>query len=504
MMVAAAGVFLLQGRALAARVVRAAAEARLSATLGEPVTIGEIGFSLTPRPSFTGSAIQAGSRDRQAPGLRIERIRLVPEVRSLFSDTVRIEEVRLDGFTVSVLRDRAGRWHAPAAFPAPSPDAHAGVLIDRVRVGDGRLQVSHEIDGHALQTSSIDDIRADMLIEAGGLRLTALTGRVGGAAIVGEARADAHAVHLAFQADAIGDSDLAPLLGLLGSARPAALRLDEPAAVSVGVTIDRALSRLRGSGTLRVPALTVDRLRLQRLEAPFTIDGARLAFTPTTFALNGGRHTGRVTLSFDRDVPQWSNDSRLEGIDAAALLDTLAARDTGIEGTGRLEAKLQGRLERDFIAGSDGPAWIVLSNGVLRGFPLLAAVNRALRLAATDSNDTRFERLSATLAISRGAAATDDLVIEAGHLRVDLAGRIGFDRALDLRGRAIVSAERAAAAVASVRELARLRTRHGQIVLPLTIGGTLDSPQFGVDVESAIREGVRDELMRRLRGIIRR
>jgi len=141
---------------------------------------------------------------------------------------------------------------------------------------------------------------------------------------------------------------------------------------------------------------------------------------------------------------------------------------------------------------------------VLHDFPLLTTVNRALRLADAESNDTRFEQLSATLAIARGVAATDDLVMTAGHLRVEVAGRIGFDRALDLRGRALVSADRVAEGVASVRELARARNARGEIEVPLTIAGTLDAPRFGLDMEAAIRQGVRDELMRRLRRIIRR
>jgi hypothetical protein len=33
--------------------------------------------------------------------------------------------------------------------------------------------------------------------------------------------------------------------------------------------------------------------------------------------------------------------------------------------------------------------------------------------------------------------------------------------------------------------------------------GTLDTPRFGLDIEAAIRQGLRDGLMRRLRGIIR-
>lgn len=499
-----AGALLVRGRSLATGALRAAAEARLSAALGQPVTIETIGFSLTPRPAFTGAGIRVGEADSQAPGVRIDRLRLTPQLRSFFSDSVRIEEVLLDGFTVSILRDRNGRWHVPAAVPVASHDARGAVVIDRVRIGGGRLSVWHEGDAGATETSSVDDIRADMLIEPGGLRLAPLAGRVGGAAIDGEARTGARSVRLTFHAAAIGDADLAPLVGLLGSARPATLRLDEPAAASVTVTIDRASSRLTGTGTLRMPALTVDPLRLQRLEAPFTVDGAHLAFAPTTFVLNGGSHSGRVALSLDRDPPRWSADSRVERIDIGSLLDTLAARDVGIEGTGRVDARLQGRIERDFVAGSEGRARIELGDGVLRGFPLLSTVNRALRLAASDDNDTRFERLSATLAMARRVATTDDLTIEAGHLRAELSGRIGFDRAIDLRGRAIVSPERAAAAVASVRELARARNSRGEIVLPLTIAGTLDAPRFRIDVETAIREGVRDELLRRLRRLIRR
>ena len=71
---------------------------------------------------------------------------------------------------------------------------------------------------------------------------------------------------------------------------------------------------------------------------------------------------------------------------------------------------------------------MVVSNGVLHDFPLLATVNRALRLSEGNGQDTRFDELSASLAIARGTATTDDLVIQAGHLRAVLSGQIGFDR----------------------------------------------------------------------------
>ena len=503
MLVALGAASLLLGPRLVEDAVRSAAETRLSALLGEPVTIGSIGVSLLPRPAFTGSNVRVGAEDRQAPGIRIDRLRLGVQLRTLFTETVRIDEIRLDGFTVALRRDKSGRWHVPPAFPAPARGARSAVAIDRVSVVGGRILVFHEANGATRETSRIDDVAADMAIEPAGLRLAPLSGRVGGATIDGEAATDARSIRLRFDAPAINDADLAPLVGLLAWVRPVTIRLDEAAATSVAISIDRASSRLSGKGTLRMPAVTVDRLRLRQLDAPFTIDGTQLTFAPATLALHGGSHTGRVTLSLDRDPARWAADSRLERIDVGELLDTLAARDVGLESTGRVEAKLRGRIEQDFIAGSEGAARVALADGVLRNFPLLATVNRTLRLADAAGNDTRFERLSATLAIAGGLASTDDLVMDAAHLRVHLAGRIGFNRTIDLRGRAIVSAERAAAAVASVRELARLR-RGGEIVLPLTIGGTLDAPRFGIDVETAIREGLQEELKRRLQRLIRR
>jgi uncharacterized protein involved in outer membrane biogenesis len=499
---AALAVLLTIRGSLIADFVREIAESRLSTALGQPVAIGQLGFSLTPRPAFTGSDIRVGDATQQAPAVRLDRVEVFPVLRSFLQGPIHVTEVRLDGFTVSILRDAGGRWRAPAVFPAPTRGAGGGIGIDRVRVTGGRLSIFEGANGALRERSRIDDMRTDLLVGLGGLRLAPLTGRVGGAAISGQAETDPQSVRLDFSAPAIRDADLPALFGLLAASRPAVLRVDEPAAVSVSVSIDRATSRLRGSGTLRAPALTVEPLRLQQLNAPFLVQGTQLTFTPTTFTINGGSHEGRFTLMLG-DAPAWAMDGRVHDLDVGALLDTVAGRDAKLDGRGRIDAKLKGRFEPGFLTRMDGGARLVVSNGVLHDFPLLATVNRALRLSEGDGQDTRFEELSASLAIARGTATTDDLVIQAGHLRTVLSGQIGFDRSLDLRGRAIVSAERVAAAVGSVHELARLRKASGEVVVPLTITGSLDAPKFDIDVGSIIREGVVDELKRRMRRLIK-
>ena len=166
--------------------------------------------------------------------------------------------------------------------------------------------------------------------------------------------------------------------------------------------------------------------------------------------------------------------------------------------------------------GLEGRMTVNVANGVIREFPLLSAINRALRLAEGDARDTRFERLSATLAfagnvvrpsadaLGPGHATTDDLVMLAREVRVEAAGRIGFDRSLDLAGVAVLSPERTASAIRSVRELSGLRNDRGELELPLTITGTLDNPTFGIDLKAIIARSIKEELRRGIRKLFRR
>ena len=183
--------------------LRSTAEARLSAMLGQPVTIGAMDVDLFPRAAVVGTAITIGrNAETTAPALDIARIEIRPRLRTLLRGPVVIRELRLDGLVVSVLRDRTGGWHVPAAMPAPTAGTAGGVVIDRVRVTRGRVVVIDEAEGGAaaLEASSIDDIDAEVVVAPGGLDFSPVSGQIGGARISGRARLDAVAAHLEFSA----------------------------------------------------------------------------------------------------------------------------------------------------------------------------------------------------------------------------------------------------------------------------------------------------------------
>jgi uncharacterized protein involved in outer membrane biogenesis len=506
-LIVAAAAALLIRRAIDPATLRAAAEARLTAMLGQPVAIGELSVSLAP-PSVAGTNVRVGRPPTgtapSAPALELRSIRLFPQLWSLISRPAIIEEIQLEGLTLSILRDREGRWLLPAAVPAPTADAERGIVIERVRMEDGQVRVFDEsAAGQAREAASVDALSAEMFAEDTGLRFESIAGRIGTASIEGTARLDAERASVDLELSQIADGDLEPLLRLAGTARPNFLHLAHPATVALRVQIDRASSRLSGTGRVRAPQVVVGPLRLDDLAAPLAVEGTRLTFAPTTFAVSGGRYEGPVALDLSRTPPRWSIDSTVSELDAGQFLSALAGRDQRVDGKASIRAALRGIVGEALARTMEGRVTVRVADGVIREFPLLATLNRTLRLAEGDARDTRFERLSAAFSVEDGWATTDDLLLVAQEVRVEARGRIGFDRTLDLAGRAVLSPERSARAIRSVHELAALRNEQGELVIPLTITGTADAPTIALDLQAAITRSLKEELRRRLRGIIR-
>ena len=313
----------------------------------------------------------------------------------------------------------------------------------------------------------------------------------------------------------INDGDLGAVLGLAAAEPPASLRLAKAAAASMSIRIDRQRFRLSGTGSLRAPEVTVESLRLHGLEAPIKTDGVKLTFDPTIFKMYGGTHRGNVAIDVSKTPARWSLDGRVSDVDVSDFLRDFTGRDQRLDGTASAAPALRGNVGEPIPQTLDGRMPVDVVNGVIREFPLLIAINRALRVAEGDARDTRFERLSATLvfesrlaqsgaeARSQGYTTTDDLVLQARDVRVEAAGRIGFDRSLDLAGQAVLSPEKTESAIRSVRELSGLRNDRGELELPLTISGTIDNPSIRVDLKSVIGRSIKEELRRRIRRWIR-
>ena len=505
-LIAVVAVVLLRS-ALPVDVLRHAAQSRLSTLLGQPVTIGSVRVSLLPVPSVIGSDVAIGQQ-QDAPELALERVRIVPRIRSLVGSSYVIREVALEGLAVRIVREPSGRWRFPSVVPAPGATGDGGLVVERVRLTDGVIRVFELTATDGLRaTSSITDIEGEAVADEGELRIVPIRGRIGTAEITGEATVNSDAARLDFQMPEIKGGDLDDVLGLAASAPPEFVQLHRPASGSFSMRIDRNSSRLSGKGHLLAPEVGFYSLRLHQLETAINTDGTRIIFDPASFTMYGGTHRGTMREEQSRVPARWALDSAVNGVDVSDFLAALTGADQRIDGTASANAALRAGVGQPMPQSLQGQLKVAIANGVVREFPLLSAINRALRLAEGEGRDTRFERLSGTFALPGGGAAgmtTNDLVLHARDVRVEAAGRIGFDRSLDLAGIAILSPERSASAVRSVHELSGLRNVRGELELPLRITGSFDDPSFAIDLQAVIGRSIKEELRRRIRGLFRR
>ena len=390
----------------------------------------------------------------------------------------------------------------------------SGLIVERVRVTGARIRVLARARGLIEQTSLIEDIEGDAVADASGLRLSPIRGRVGSSAITGDAVMNAQEARLDFRMPEVKSQDLAAVLGLTATDR-AGFR--DPAEARLGLAghPDRSpeVPPVRHGGPSRAGLVGLrppsperrnadqDGRRADHVRPDDVLDVRRLAHR------EGRRGPAEIGL----DSRQQDDRHRCRSDSWPRTPDAMQHLDGTASATASLHAGIRDPLPR----GLEGRMQVNVADGVIREFPLLAAINRALRLAEGSPRDTRFERLSATLAFAGpvprtpaeafgpGHVTTDDLLLQARDVRVEAAGRIGFDGSLDLAGLAILSPERSAEAVRSVRELSGLRNDRGNLELPIRISGTMDNPAFSIDLKAAVGRSIKEELRRRFRNLFR-
>jgi hypothetical protein len=118
---------------------------------------------------------------------------------------------------------------------------------------------------------------------------------------------------------------------------------------------------------------------------------------------------------------------------------------------------------------------------------------------ASSSTDS-FERIDATFGLSRQIVTASALSLHSED--VDLVGEGTLTipgKALD--GRLDLSLSEALSAQAGP-DLARFTRDGDRVLLPATIGGTLDAPVMSIDAGAAVGRGLRNEVERRLKDIL--
>jgi AsmA protein len=279
--------------------------------------------------------------------------------------------------------------------------------------------------------------------------------------------------------------------------------LDEPppAKESAAADVPLDVSALRGlnaTGSLRVGALQLKRLKANNLKLGLRAGGGRLQLNPLDADLYRGHAAGSLEMVSSTPARVALKQS-LAGVSVGPLLADMFGSQA-IEGRGNvvLDLAATGTTVKALQKSLSGSARIELHDGAVHGFNVVQTVRGAKAMlgvaagarsgAGTPAEKTDFSELSGSFAVVQGVAHTEDLLAKSPLLRIAGRGDVDLGESrLDLVIRATV--------VNTLQgqggpELQALR---GQTV-PVRLKGPFTAIGYSVDVASLAQDLARQKL----------
>ena len=481
--VALASVWLFRGDG-----VRVALEQQAAARLGQPVSIGAASVQFYPRIGLSLTDVQIGRPVR----IRFASVSVSTGLRSLLSRKIVDGTVLLADSeialplpalsTVSPATSQGGSGK-PSTPPQPSFTVES---ISRISLNN----ISVTSRGRRITISGESSLAGSLLT------ITSMT-------VATEHSSVAVRGRVLLEPSLTVDADLAAK----------ALDLDDLVALAAAFSPAPAPTGARTSAptppvrlTARVSAASARAagLELEALTSVVRLAGTRLSLSPTGFRVFGGRYDGDLDIDM-RDSAVMKLTTRLTGIDVARL-----AAFGGADGavTGRLSANAtvtgRGTDLASVLSSARGSGNVSIVDGTIRRLNLLRTVVVFFGRPAPASppaND-RFSRMDARIVLADGMARAEAFSMTSPD--ADIAGQGSLDlRTTALDGHLDLSLSEALSQEAGT-DFARYTREGNRIVLPANISGSLGEPKLSIDASAALKRGLRNELDRRMKGLLDR
>lgn len=478
-LVAAAGIYWFLG----SDVIRGALEQQATAWLGHPVRIGSASGQLYPRVGVALHEVAIGEPAR----VTLADVNVSTGLRALFSRRIEDAEILIANSRIELpLPFAVPLGEGEAQTEGASEEGLEIVSVRSIALRDVRL-VSR---GHEITLS------ANAALDGRRLRLTDFTARANDTTL-----------------EASGTIDLEPRLEARLDASANQLDLDELLAIADAFT--PSSSAASGRSTASTPAKVVADLRAERATAAgvelselaghLEAEGDHVTLSPFSFGLFGGRYEGKLDARM-REALEIGLTSTITGLDVAQLAAFGGVADSisgTLSGTSRVAGR--GRTVGEVLQRATGEGSATIADGTIRGLNLVRTVVLFFGRPASDAPEAagdRFSRIAGDFTLAGQSVRTDSLTLQSQD--VDVAARGSFTiptKALDLRADLLLSESLSAQAGT---DLARYTREGNRVVLPAVVSGTLSNPRVNIDASAALKRGLRNELDRRLKGLLDR
>ena len=459
--------------------VRLALERQASEWLGQPVRIESVSGRIVPVLAIRLSNVRVGEPVR----LTLAGIDVRAPLGALLNR--RIEDAEL---VVS-----QSRVDMPLPFAMPSStrttSSAAAVPLQLVSIRSIALRdVTIVSRGRAITMSGDAALRGNQLTIT---RLDASSGatRLAAEGIVAlQPRVDAQ---LRVRGDRI-DAD--ELLALANAFSPAPTERRSNASRSP-VRIAARVSAARG---------TAAGIEMRNLATDLQVDGGQVSLSPMSFQAFGGDYQGSLAATLG-DLLAATLRSRVTNIDVGEL-----AKFGGVPGaiggrlTGAATFSGRGADVSALLSDARGSGTATITDGTIQRLNLVRTVILFFGRPAPNQSPAsdRYDRLDVRFSLANQVVHAEALALHSADADIVGDGTLSLDsKALD--GKADISLSEDLSKQAGT-DLYRYTREGNRVVLPATIGGRLGAPRLGIDAAAAVKRGLRNEIERRLEGLLDR
>ncbi len=463
--------------------LRLAIEQQATAFLGQPVTVGRARAGIFPRTAIHLSDVRVGEPAR----VTLANVDVSTDFRELLSR-------RIQDAAITIANSRI-EMPLPFSLPAsgegeaPNPTGSAANSVVQIV---------------SIRTIALDDI---VLVSRGKeVRVSAESSLAGDRLTLRKFAARSGTTAL----DAEGEIDLAPSIAARLKATANKLDVDELLALADAFTpppqpaskAGRPSAPVKIAARVSAETATAGGVEVRQFATELDVNGDRVSLSPLTFQLFGGRYQGAVNAQLGK-VLSLTIKSRLTDLNVAQLAAFGGSPDT-ISGTltGAGTFSGSGADVAAVLKSARGTGTATITDGAIKRLNLLRTVVLFFGRPAPETADgtDRFERMDASFSLAdqifRAEAfsmrSRDADIVGTGTLNEDTQA---LDGTLDLSLSEELSKQ-------AGTDLVRYTREGNRVVLPAKIGGTVAAPRITIDAAAAAKRGLRNEVERRLEGIL--
>jgi len=523
---------------------------------------GKIGLSVFPSVGVDIGKTSLSERNSDKAFAKIDEVKVSLAVLPLLSRQVVIDRVILSGLNVDLVQDRSGKTNfadltgaGASSAPVKAPEAKAApqgapvqlniagievrassaswrdeatgsrykATIDKLETGriasgaPGKLSLAARVEASQpkadYQVGLSGTYRLNFEKEAfalAGMELRVADATPGSnkppLSLKGDIEFDAspQAIRFTLAADQVNlDRYLPPppAKGPAGGGAPAA-KPEEPIDLS-------GLKGLNLKGDLKIAQLIASNVKLENVHLGVKAAGGKVDAEPLTADLYQGKLNGAASVNANDD--RFTVKADLPGVAVGPLLQDALNNDM-LEGKGNIALDVQpgGNTVSAMKKALAGTAKLSLKDGGLKGINIDDLIRKVKKQPSQSSSQrTDLSELTASFVIRNGVAHNDDLSAKAPLLRLSGAGDINIAaNTIDYLAKVSIVASSTGQGGKDLADL------NGQ-TLPVRIDGTLDAPQFHLDLNALLKsvvkqqagkveDKVKEQLREKLKDLLRR